>query len=217
MRAGKALLSAASIAVLAGCAGPQVRLADQDRRALAEAPQIHVVHSVTQGAFLVESTGRTVAAVLFSPLVAVAAGFGDGHALHRDLRLEDPVLRVRDRLAGVLSADLQLANVRVVNETVQSDQIDDLRALLRTGLVLDVRTTGWGLDNERAKYAVRARLLRLADSTLLWQGNCEHVADKALPSPSREALVADDGALLKAKLAQAAEHCADQLAQTLAK
>jgi hypothetical protein len=217
MRTAKALVIAASIVGLAGCVGPQVRLAEQDRRALSDAPQIHVVHYVMRGAFLSESTGRRVAGVIFSPLVAVVAGIGDGDALHRNLGLEDPVLRVRDRLAGALSKDFKLANVRLVEEPAQSDQIDELRARFQTGLILDVRTTGWGVDNDRAKYAARARLLRLADSTLLWQGNCEHVADKELPSPERVALVADNGALLKAKLLRAAERCADQLVQTLGK
>lgn len=82
----------------------------------------------------------------------------------------------------------------------------------RTGAVLDVRTMKWGIDNNRAKYSARARLVRLADSTILWEATCnEFVADKAKPGPTMEALTANDGELLKTKLGEAADLCADQL------
>lgn len=217
MKAVRAVLcSTMAIALVSGCAGPQRRLAEEDRKALVDAEQIHVVHQTPLGGFTVKSTGHTLAGVFLPSVVAVAARVSDSLGLYRDLRLEDPVLGVKQRMAGVLASDLRLGNVRFVEEPATSDQIDELRAKFRSGLVLDVRTIGWGLDNERAKYAGRARLLRLADSTLLWQGNCEHVVGKDQDSPTRDALVADDGALLKANLLRAAERCADALASSLA-
>lgn len=211
----KALCSAIVVAFVAACAGPQKRLATDDRKALADAPQIHVVHQAPMRIFTIEGRAQK-AAMFFGGIFGVMANVGNSMALQKELNLEDPVLRVKQRMAVALAGELGLRNVRVVEELVASDQVEELRGKLKSGLVLDVRTIEWGLHNDRAKYVGRARLLRLADSTLLWQGNCEHVVDGDKDSPTREALVADDGALLKANLLQAAERCADALASSLA-
>jgi ABC-type uncharacterized transport system auxiliary subunit len=210
-RARKVLSIAASIVLLAGCAGRQVQLAPKDRIALAGEPHVHAVHHATPRTFGVESSGYTAAAVLLTPLVGAAMAL-EGRALQRDLKLEDPVVRVRDRLASAFQASFKLGNLRIVPQAAQADDLEALKKQFQTGVVLDVRTAGWGIDNDRAKYSGRARLVRLSDSTILWQGTCKVVAGKDQPSPGREALVANEGAMLKAKLLEAADGCADQLA-----
>jgi len=205
------LIIGVSVAVLSGCVGQQTRLAPEDRLSLASQPQVHAVHHVLARAFGVESTAYTVVGVLFTPLVA-GAMVAEGMAMQRDLKLEDPAPRVKDRLAGALQANLKLANLHFVPQAVQADELELLQKLFHTGMVLDVRTSAWGIDNNRAKYSARARLVRLADAAILWQGTCEAVAGKGQPSPERKALVADEGALLKMKLLEAADGCAEQLA-----
>jgi len=210
----KRICSVVTAALVAGCAGPQVRLADEDRTALAQAPQVHLVHQGPMRMFTIEGRAQN-AALFFGGIIGVMANVGNSMALQDELEPDDPVLRVKQRMAGALAGELGLGNVNVVAQPVASDQIDDLRASFQSGLVLDVRTTGWGLHNDRARYEGRARLLRLADSTLLWQGNCEHILHEDRPSPTREALVANNGELLKANLAEAAERCADGLVASL--
>jgi hypothetical protein len=209
------LCSAIVVAFVAGCAGPQMRLAQDDRKALADAPQIHLVHQAPMRIFTIEGRAQN-AALFFGGIIGVMANVNNSMALQSELKLEDPVLRVKQRMAAALTGELGLRNVRVVEELMASDQVDELRGKLESGLVLDVRTIEWGLHNDRARYAGRARLLRLADSTLLWQANCEHVVDEDKESPTRDALVANEGALLKANLVEAAERCADHLAVSLA-
>ena len=88
------------------------------------------------------------------------------------------------------------------------------------------------LDGTSVVYAARARLLRIADSVVIWERNCAHAAEvdvprqgeeyhptvnpTAQPEPTRQMrvlieLVANDGRLLKAKLRETAEGCADKL------
>lgn len=207
----KVLWSAVSVALLAGCAGQQVHLAQEDRLSLLAQPQIHAVHHRPIG-FRVESTGYTTATMLVGPFISVAVAASEAADLQRDLRLEDPAARVKHRLADALQAQLKLANVRMVPEPVLFDDVELLKEKFQSGVVLDVATTQWGIDNNRAKYLGRGRLVRLADKSVLWEGTCKVVVGADKPSPKREELVADEGALLKAHLREAADGCADQLA-----
>jgi len=209
LRTAAALLS--TLAVLSGCAGQRVALSQQDRASLASQPQIHLVHHDSQLIFSIESTGRTAAGVLFTPLLA-AAFVMEGRALQRDLRLEDPAARVKERLGEALRARRAWTNVRVVAEPAPGSDPEALKRMFATGLVLDVQTRKWGLDNARVKYSALGRLVRLEDSALIWEAACEFIARKDEGAPAMETLTAEDGALLKARILEAAEGCAGQLA-----
>lgn len=207
---GKAIYTAiaASLVFVVGCAGQSVKLSDEHRRTLTT-EKVHAVHVEPTG-FRVESTGYSVAGVLFTPLVAVGASF-EGLNLRETLSLEDPIVLVQERLLAALEGQYRLPNViRVAQPAARFAGDTQYKSL--NGVVLEVRTTKWGIDNNRAKYAAGARVLRLSDGAMLWDAICDDVtADKDKPSPEIDALRADNGALLKAKLNQAAEACADQL------
>lgn len=204
-------ISALTLTLVAGCAGQQTRLASADLRSLSSQTQIHVVHHLPARIFWVEGSGYTAVGVLISPLVVIAQG-QESQKLRDDLRLADPAPHVKDRLMRALQTNLNLTNARAVSDPPKNDDVETLKQVFRTGVVLDVRTMKWGIDNNRAKYSARARLVRLADSTIFWEATCnEFVADKGKPRPTREALTANDGELLKAKLRVAADGCADQL------
>jgi hypothetical protein len=202
--------------VLLGCAGQRIKMSPEDQRGLASQPNIYAVHHQPGVSFLVESTGYTVVAVLLSPMVA-GAMVAEGMGIQRDLKLPDLAPRVKERLVNSLKADSNLTNVRMVSEVPQSTNIETLKKTFDTGVVLDVQTRKWGIDNNRAKYSALVRLVRLSDSTVLWEAACnEFVADKGRSAPAREALVANDGELLKAKLREAADGCADELSAWMA-
>lgn len=195
--------------LLAGCAGQHTKLGNEDRAALATQP-LHAVDYGPMG-FHLESSGYTAAAVIFSPLVVVGQ-MAEGRELQEDLKLQDPVGRVKDRLVRGLQANFNITDVRAVTERPAQNNPESLRKAFGSGIVLEVNTRKWGIDNNRAKYSAQARLTRLPDATVLWEAACnEVVADKDKPSPSRDALRANGGELLKAKLNEAADACADQL------
>lgn len=197
----------ASLALLAGCAGQRVKMSEDHRKTLTEQP-VHAVHFVAKGGFMVESTGYSVAGALM-PLVAIGQA-AEGMSMMSEFELQDPVLRVKERVLGALEQQYRIPNVIRVAEPL--DQLTyNYNAL--SGVVFEVRTTKWGIDNNRAKYAAGIRVIRLADRVAIWDAVCDNVvADKDKPSPSSERLRADKGALLKTKLNQAADACAEQLA-----
>lgn len=206
----KPITAAVSLALLAACAGNHTRLTEDHRKTLTE-QTVHAVH-VEPAGFLVESTGYSVAAMLIGPLV-VAGQAAEGSDLRTGLALQDPVIRVKERVLAALDERYRLPNVVRVAQPASRFAVDTTQYKALSGVVFEVRTTTWGIDNNRAKYAAGVRVLRLADHVVLWDAVCNDViADKDKPSPEREALRADKGALLQAKLNQAADACSDQLA-----
>lgn len=207
---------ASTLLMLGACAGQHTRLSPEDRRSLSEGPKIYAIQHKTQMAFSYESTGYAIAGSLITPLVAIAQAT-EGMALASDLKLEDPGLRVRDRLIRTLQEELKVTAVEIVPEAPKSDEPTTMLKAYPGSAVLDVRTTKWGIDNNRAIYEARARLLRTSRvSDILWKANCSFTADKDKPAPATEELKANGGALLKAKLQEAADGCAAQLAAWIA-
>lgn len=191
--------------LLTGCAGQQKKLTKDDQLALAAQPQVHAIHHPPSKVFTIDSTARTL-------LLPVPLSVLEGMALQRDLKLEDPALRVKDRLVNALQKDLGLTNVRVVSESPKDGSAETLKATYGSGAVLEVRTRNWGLDNYRAKYSALARLTRLPDADVIWEATCkDFVVDKGKPAPAMGDLTAKEGGLLKAKLQQAADGCAEEL------
>ena len=209
--ATRSTMLVAALIFLPACAGQQTKLAPGDLRSLSSHSQIHAVHHLPARIFWVEGSEYTAAGTLISPLVVIVQ-MQESKKLQDKLRLADPAPHVKVRLVALLQRDVGLTNIRTVSGVPKDDNIELLKETFQTGAVLDVRTMKWGIDNNRAKYSARARLVRLADSTILWEATCnEFVADKAKPSPTTEALTANDGELLKTKLGEAADLCADQL------
>jgi hypothetical protein len=213
MSKGKRILASTSmIAFLAcGCAGQQTAISPDDMRLLASQP-VYAVHYGPHEGFMIESSGYSAAGALLSPLAVLLAA-AEGRGLRSELQLEDPVARTKARLISALQSSSKLQNVQDLAEAQNSDPLDRLKKTHGTGVMLYVRTTRWGIDNNRAKYQASARLVRLADSSVLWEATCgQWIADREMPVPTREQITADSGALLKAKLGEAADACADQLA-----
>lgn len=207
----KSVLIVSMLTLLGACAAQPPARMNQDELALSLQPRIHAVHYESQRAFSVQSTGYIVAAVLLpTPLVLLAAA-ADGHGLKREFALEDPVAGMKQRLVTSLESTLKLTNLTPVSAPPPDEDIETLKRIFETGVVLDVRTVRWGIDNNRASYSARARLVRLLDSAVLWEATCrDSVRGKA--GATRDALVADHGKLLKSELREAADACADQLA-----
>jgi hypothetical protein len=140
----------------------------------------------------------------------------EGMSLQKDYNIEDTAPRVKDRLVAVLQRDLGVASVRSLPDSPESDDGETLRRVYKDGVVLDVRTWNWGLDNYRASYQARARLIRLADGAVLWQETCKaFVAERDKRAPSMDTLLANGAERLKRNLREAADGCAEELAGSL--
>ncbi len=180
------------IVSVTGCAGPH-KLAPDDQLSLSSQPKIHAVHH--QPATIFAAREPTTTAVLLDTPADPAVS--ESTRPQRE-QPEDPAPRVKSRLVGALQANLKLTNVDTVSDPLQNDDVKTLKNVFKTGVVLDVRTMKWGGDDYRGNYLVRARMVRLEDSTVLWKTTCN-------------ARWAYDGNPLGAQLRKAADDCAAQL------
>ena len=192
---------------------------------LRDQAEILVVHYPTT-VFRVGTPGKMRAATWLGPIgmaAAVAAMGSHGEELRTKYSLEDPVLRVRNKVLTAVRENPGLQNLRVREDpvTIAGEDPAELRKVLGSGTVLDFRTAGWGMlywpmrveTNYRMNYGVVSRLIRLEDAKVLWQGTCTAAsAVDAESSPTMEQLEANDGELLKAHVNKVADACAADLA-----
>ena len=124
------------------------------------------------------------------------------------LILEDPVLEVKERVVLAMDAALELKSVRLIQEPLVGDDLDQLNAALGKGLAIDFKTIIWNLDHKKLWYVARSRIIRLEDSKILWQGVCD--VTNHLSGSWAEHMAAE-AALLKKRLNEVAESCAQNL------
>ena len=169
-----------------------------------------------------------VAVVLYPIPAPTYNGYVDQRSI--DIRdqtgIEAPLDRVRERavtrLAGPLGYPAVLKRPPVM---IASDAPDDIRASTKARMVLDFATRSWGLGNLRGggdpkpddpiyvHHHVRARLVRASDGQILWQAVCGLRGYPGDEAAKLSDLLANRGALLRQKLAAAADRCADELVE----
>lgn len=82
---------------------------------------------------------------LVGGLVAAAMTEIEGKRLVREDGLEDPTVRVKDRVASALRARLEAGSLRSVQEPLESDEIEQLKARFENTVVMDFMTHEWWL------------------------------------------------------------------------
>jgi hypothetical protein len=147
--------------------------------------------------------------------VAGAQGTGE---ITRAFGLTDPARTVEDRFTAALAFELGLSSLRAVDEIAAGDGLDDLQKVFGTGVVLDLKTVRWGISPDpqfgtryRVDYAARARLIRVEEATVVWQGACDASEREADDGATLGELTADDAERLTEKFRDAAQACADEL------
>ena len=169
------------------------------------------------GATLLELGGAAllgVGAAIYGEHRAVSSG----NRIVKDYSIDDPIVRVKERFLFTLEKEYNFENIRSIKEPYSSAKLAELKMIFREGLVIDFKTTRIGLNyypsswsHYHIDYQVRARLIRLEDSKILWQGVCRFVEKDPKTSPTMDELTADNGALLKTKLDEAADSCGKEL------
>lgn len=175
---------------------------------------------LTVGAALSRSSGALIASFGIPPLGALTSyklSKNEGKRVMQEYPQTDPVLRVKEGFLASLDSDLEMKNVIDVHEVLADGGIDDLKARFKTGAVFEFKTIKWGLtftrwSHFRVMYSAAGRLVRLENDEVLWQGSCRFIEGEPEPNrPTLEEFVANNGALLRAKLLEAADQCMQQL------
>ena len=154
------------------------------------------------------------------PLLGTQQGdYGRGRELAEQYSLKDPAPMVQMRFKALLEEKLQLRNLELLPQTFSEDEASTVLRTLKKGRGFTFQTTwwfiqyGWSLVHPRFHYLIyeaRARLLDFRSFETYWQAVCV-VSNYSEPGHTLDELKANNAALLKAQLEEAAETCARQL------
>jgi hypothetical protein len=190
--------------------------------------RIHAVHYPPRLAFSVftkeGSKGESIGKY-FGPVGLIAGAMSDlraaqtiGESLLREYGIEDPVLLVKVKVTDALARQANFNNIRPVSVAIPNENPVDLKQTLDSGMVIDFKTITWMMqytaqDPSQYTIAYRAhsRLVRLDDGKVLWEGECSNRPQGLKTASTLEELTANQGSLLKARLQEEADFCADNL------
>lgn len=139
-----------------------------------------------------------------------------GDTLVKKLSLEDPSIKIRERISSTLSNKLGWSDVQIEPIYAGDDHIEALKAKFIDGTLLDIKTTYWGLgvtEDYEFEYHTRGRLLDLTLSKVIWEGTCTYAElnkefFKLISIMGNIDLAS--GEKLKEASVRAAEYCSDQ-------
>lgn len=208
-----------------GCAVPRVPL---DRAALlASAPRTLVVAQSRGPRISAEGMAKAgPGSPVMIGLIGVAAALARADAANHKrvdwmkwCGVEDPVDEIREGIADDLATALSLRTIesdRVTDANAPEDVINDYAG---ADLILDVRTSKWGIHQVRARspnslvhfavgYEGTVRLIDARRRAVIAEGRCEVQFSNEGDLPTLAELVADDCALLDKGLTLSAQTCA---------
>jgi hypothetical protein len=156
-------------------------------------------------------------------LVGVAAAVSEGKELVEEHGLEDPAIDITTTLAKDLSGAYQISDIKVISEArpYESNPEEVATIASNDGIVLDVRTFGWGTiyypfkTKYKVTYMAQARLINAKEKRLISAERCTIDEKYSENSPSYDELMENGAALLKKKLADASTECARQFASKM--
>lgn len=178
-----------------------------------------------------EHKGRSAALGMFGLIGgAIDAGLQTADAKEAGAKfisasqLTDPTLHIEHRFVNAWQRELSLSSL-AAPIPFKDDDPSILRKQLGEGYVIDFKTQRWSVDpimssgfsyepiTYRAAYSGRARLIRLKDAKVLWEGTCQYDKEDPLTPKLTPADISgnDRGVVVKASIQTLAEACADYL------
>jgi hypothetical protein len=207
---------AVAASVLGGCATAPMTMTEQDTSSL-YGNKLTVVY-YEPDSFLPMTNTKGAFAVL-----GVAAAVSEGKTLVKQHGLKDPAIEIKSRLAKDLSDIYQMSDIQVVSETMpyKSDPENVAALASNEGIVLDVRTFGWGTmyypfkTKYKVNYVAQARLINAKEKREISAERCVINEKYSENSPTYDELMENDAALLKQKLAKATTECTSRFAEKM--
>lgn len=220
------------ILLLNACSTNRVAMAPDVLKDLKPGSQITIVHYDPEPFSIKRDvrTGRAVAlGALFGVIGAAVEGGMEaaedkeaGAKFISQSQLTDPITALETRFLKTWQQEIGVKKLEPTLLT-DDDETGALQTKYVTGYVLDFRTVGWTIlplprssfdpKTYRAVYGARARLVRLVDKTVVWQGTCEYDKDSSL-TPTLDLTHIDGidkGIAVRSAFDTLAVHCADFL------
>lgn len=150
-------------------------------------------------------------------------GIEEGRRIVADNKIADPADAISAGLASVLRAR---DGVQMLPQPLRIDDEDPARIAARAKgkarYVLDVRTLAWHMmyfptdwTHYQVLYTAKARLIDVDAGTVVAEAFCKQQPESNANAPTYDAMLAKRAALLKAKLAGAAEACTASLGRDM--
>jgi hypothetical protein len=209
---------------VAAVAEADIQISPNDRAALQAVGTVSVIQAPGSAFEFTRSpsglTGTDVAVgILLSPASLIDRDQrykGYARSYVSDLKLVDPVPVVRRAFEQRLTSEITAERIRKVEESVPADSVEAVRVVMPNGLGIVVQTTAWqiqiapeaGMGRQRVVYAAAAKAIQMPEGQTVWRATCRAITPEAI---SGDELRRDNGGLLKAKLAECASACADEL------
>lgn len=211
------------LAVIAAsaCAVGNVKMDHDSLTALKDAPPIKLVR-YQPPVFAVEDPGNSlvgsVSGVSGGSLVMPGRSAGAA-SMEREYALDDPARTIRGNVLESLSFELGVRGEESEEPPLTDDRIEAVgHAVGREGWLLDVKTLRWGIAYDskfwtryRVQVQARSRLIDLSRARVVWQATCDGSEADAPKGSVLAELTANDAAVLKERLAAAADRCAAEL------
>jgi hypothetical protein len=210
------ILSLGSLSLLVGCA-TTVSLNDAERAELkTNGNPIQTLLYTSMGSNgLMITTPKTAMAYVGAGFVAIKNGkeWSEENSIHH------PMATLRDRVTAKLKSDLGVYSFKPIADTydVSNDAPEKLKVRLGNGLLMDFSGVYQviyyvaDMSHYHMYYNARARLLRLDDGKVMWQGNCRTDIEDPDNRPTIDDLRANQAARLKEWLNRGASECGLQL------
>ena len=222
-----------AILSLNACSTKRVAMEPDVLKDLKPESQITVVHYDPEPFSIKREvrTGRAVALGALFGLIGQAIEGGMEAAEDKEAgakfisqsQLTDPITNLETRFLNAWQKETGVKKLELPQFTADDD-VGILQTKYVTGYVLDFRTLSWTIlplpwsssfdpKAYRAVYGARARLVRLVDKTVVWQGTCEYDKDSSL-TPTLDLTHIDGidkGIAVRNAFDALAVHCADFL------
>jgi hypothetical protein len=204
------------LALLGGCATAQKSMLPQDAASITGTkltavhyePDLFLPMTNTKGAFA---------------LVGWGAAVSEGKRLIQEHQIADPAVGIKTSLVDRVAVSYGMTDVVVKPEPLpyESDPAQVAALVGGEGVILDVRTWGWGTmyymfsTQYQVIYRAQARLIDARNGRLISADLCTFDEPKTPESPGYNDLMKNGAALLKQKLKVAAQTCTEQFARKL--
>lgn len=157
-------------------------------------------------------------------MVGVASQLSSGDKIVEQHRIEDPAPDIARTLADALAE-----RYNMVVDTEQNDaplttgNVRKISAHYATAdFIVDVYTKEWmfqyypgNFNRYRVLYSTRFRLINTETQSVIARGSCKRDPQQRKDSPGYDELLANNAALIKAQLADAASFCANEFASNV--
>lgn len=152
-------------------------------------------------------------------MLGLASAQSSGNQMIRNNGIEDPAMSIAREISRGLASNYRVKVVEAEQSVPLNSKVD---ALAKTysdyDFILDVKTLGWGSiyfpsdwNNYRVMYSAHARLIDVANKSVLAEGLCSHVPDydNTDDAPTYEQLESGEG--LRDSLANSVAFCVETI------